>query len=1033
MPTFSNSVREEVIDVTLSTLNLAQDIRDWKVSLTPSLSDHRFILFKTDGEIPDKYARNPRHTRWESFRADIDSKLGAVPYRLGRGSDIEAAVESLSRDLTAAYEENCPLRKVQGKGKATFWTKDLEDRKRAVHKLLSRVKHRRGSPLWEEYKKALQEYKKEIRRASRESWRHFCQSINDIPATARIHRVLCKDTKARLGSLHDPSGGNTTSEEDTLRLLMDTHFPGSTVARSITECMQLRRPSREDWRTAREIVTFERTVWAVDSFAPYKSPGLDGVFPAMLQQGRISVVPYLLNVFRACVATGFTPRSWRQAKVVFIPKPGRDRYTGPKDFRPITLSSFVLKTLERIVDRYLRDGPLERCVIHANQFAYQAGKSTDLALHNLVGRLEKTLDQREVALVAFLDIEGAFNCTTTDSIRQALVRHGVGSILIDWVLSTLEGRVTTAMLNNVSCSVNVARGCPQGGVLSPLLWCIVVNELLVRLNSMGVYVQAYADDVSIVVRGRFCRTVSEIMQGALRSVESWCREVDLSVNAEKTELILFTRRRRLDGLVMPTFFGTRLVLSQSVKYLGIILDCKLNWREHVEHKVSKARNSMWACRRVVGVRWGLKPKVVYWLYTTIVRPSLLYGSLVWWPCIRTESTKAKLNKIQRLACISITSAVRTTPLSAMEALLDLPPLDLVIRGEARVVAHRLWSQGSWAFLNPVKGHTAILVELDREDPVLLSRGDRITPKYRFNRKFIVEYPTREEWDAGSRGLSEVSGQVWYTDGSVTEEGSGAGVSGPRTRLSLPLGEYTTIFQAEIFAILACVSHILEEGGPRRRITILSDSQAAMKALSACKITSSLVLQCREALDCLAARHPVSLIWVPGHAGIRGNETADTLAKTGSASKLVGPEPALGVTAHKARRKMETWVARQHSQKWRSISRHLRQARELIEGPSAKDGRFCLSLGRANLRLLVGLLSGHNTLRRHLHVMGVAEDPLCERCGVEEETSAHVLCRCEALSYYRQTILGSITLDPQDVKELGLKAILNFAKRARLVI
>ncbi|CAH2016623.1 unnamed protein product [Acanthoscelides obtectus] len=117
MPTFSNSVREEVIDVTLSTLNLAQDIRDWKVSLTPSLSDHRYILFKTDGEIPDKYARNPRHTRWGSFRADIDSKLGAVPYRLGRGSDIEAAVESLSRDLTAAYEENCPLRKVQGTGR----------------------------------------------------------------------------------------------------------------------------------------------------------------------------------------------------------------------------------------------------------------------------------------------------------------------------------------------------------------------------------------------------------------------------------------------------------------------------------------------------------------------------------------------------------------------------------------------------------------------------------------------------------------------------------------------------------------------------------------------------------------------------------------------------------------------------------------------------------------------------------------------------------------------------------------------------
>ncbi|CAH2002681.1 unnamed protein product [Acanthoscelides obtectus] len=83
------------------------------MTVTPSLSDHRYILFKTDGEIPDKYARNPRHTRWGSFKADIDSKLGAVPYRLCRGSDIEAAVESLSRDLTASYEENYPLRKSQ--------------------------------------------------------------------------------------------------------------------------------------------------------------------------------------------------------------------------------------------------------------------------------------------------------------------------------------------------------------------------------------------------------------------------------------------------------------------------------------------------------------------------------------------------------------------------------------------------------------------------------------------------------------------------------------------------------------------------------------------------------------------------------------------------------------------------------------------------------------------------------------------------------------------------------------------------------
>ena len=93
----------------------------------------------------------------------------------------------------------------------------------------------------------------------------------------------------------------------------------------------------------------------IDSFTPYKSSGMDGMFPALLQEGRGIHIPYLVKIFRTCLATGYVPAMWRQVKVVFIPKPGRSSYSGPKDFRPISLTSFLLKTMERLVDRFLRD------------------------------------------------------------------------------------------------------------------------------------------------------------------------------------------------------------------------------------------------------------------------------------------------------------------------------------------------------------------------------------------------------------------------------------------------------------------------------------------------------------------------------------------------------------------------------------------------------------------------------------------------------------------------------------------------------
>jgi len=93
------------------------------------------------------------------------------------------------------------------------------------------------------------------------------------------------------------------------------------------------------------------------------------------------------------------------------------------------------------------------------------------------------------------------------------------------------------------------RGFPQGGVLSALMWILVADGLLYSCNSIRYFVQGFADDFSALVIGKDLRTVCEVMQAALNRVQRWCEDHGLSVNPDKTEMVLFTRKGTLPGLI----------------------------------------------------------------------------------------------------------------------------------------------------------------------------------------------------------------------------------------------------------------------------------------------------------------------------------------------------------------------------------------------------------------------------------------------------------------------------------------------------
>jgi hypothetical protein len=100
----------------------------------------------------------------------------------------------------------------------------------------------------------------------------------------------------------------------------------------------------------------------------------------------------------------------------------------------------------------------------------------------------------------------------------------------------------------------------------------VVDDFIVRLSGSGIYIPGYADDICFLVVRKFPNTVSGLVHWALLTIETWCSEVGLLVNPDKTELVAFTRKRKLPGFFEPHFFGVTLSLTRSVKYLRVILD-----------------------------------------------------------------------------------------------------------------------------------------------------------------------------------------------------------------------------------------------------------------------------------------------------------------------------------------------------------------------------------------------------------------------------------------------------------------------------
>ncbi|GJQ85720.1 hypothetical protein Trydic_g13409 [Trypoxylus dichotomus] len=229
---------------------------------------------------------------------------------------------------------------------------------------------------------------------------------------------------------------------------------------------------------------------------------------------------------------------------------------------------------------------MKEATLHQSQHAYRADRSTETALLELTGTIQKTLNEGETTC-ALLDVSGVVDNTSLERKRTAELTAGE---------QTMKIRST--------------RGTPQGGVCSLLMWSLVVDEQLNRLTAFGVHCIGYADDIAIIAKGKFEGIICELIQMSLRITSVWSYTVGLSINSPKTATVTFTRKRKISNMKDIRLDGTLVECISKVKYLGITLDKKLLRNRHITLTTNKVTRALMICRNLADKTLGCNPNIL---------------------------------------------------------------------------------------------------------------------------------------------------------------------------------------------------------------------------------------------------------------------------------------------------------------------------------------------------------------------------------------------------------------------------------------
>lgn len=294
---------------------------------------------------------------------------------------------------------------------------------------------------------------------------------------------------------------------------------------------------------------------------------------------NVNICEPLSIIFNKCIAQGKWPEHFKKAEVIPIFKAGEKSKTN--NYRPISLISNLAKIFERMIHNRFTEFFNEFNIISNNQFGFRKGTGCDNALASITEFIYNRLDLTKPVIATFLDLAKAFDTVNHEILYDKLYRLGIRGLALDLIKSYLKNRIQVVNVNgNISSCEYLNIGVPQGSILGPLLFLIYINDLLDSIPNC--IIVSYADDTVILCSEDDWNETAIVMNLSLEQVFQWLVNNQLTINVQKTVYITFANSIS----TLPD--NIQIIINDSVlqnvthtKYLGVIIDRHLRWREHI--------------------------------------------------------------------------------------------------------------------------------------------------------------------------------------------------------------------------------------------------------------------------------------------------------------------------------------------------------------------------------------------------------------------------------------------------------------------
>ena len=1016
------------IDLTICSPELAT-LLHWTPHSDPHGSDHFPLIISSDQEQPPV----PRPPRWNLSKANWSqfNKILKLPNHFNSPNE---SCQEITDNLLQAARQSIPIKQPSTHKSAHWWTPECTQARKTQQRAYTQyTNHRGNTSMWRAYKQAQAQFRYQLKKAKKQSWQTFVSSLTTQTTSHEIwdklRRLRNKPTNRKI-VLRTPEGTIISNPQHVSEALADQFAekcsgnisnPRFTAHKATAENQNIEfLDDNSPWYNS-PFTELEINLALGSSTS--RSPGPDNIPYDFLKHLARPHLHQLLQFYNYLYCHGY-PTQWKEGNTVPICKPNKNPSLA-SSYRPITLLSCLEKLLGKMVTRRLRCCLEERQYLSRYQSGFRQGHSTLDGVTRLDHSARSAIQMGEYCVAVCLDISSAFDSVWHHGLLSKLEKLGISGNMAKYIGSFLSGRkIRVTHATAKSTPRHLHSGVPQGSVISPTLFTIMINDIFDQVPP-NIQTSLYADDGAMWTSSSSLPEALQLMQTALDSVSSWSDHWGLSLAPTKTSVLIMSLRptRSPDPLLLN---NVALPFVTTARFLGVTFDTRLTWRPHIISIRDRCRRDLQLLRAVTGITWGSDLATLRRIYCSLILPKIDYACYLYANASLTNL--ALLDRIQFAAARIILGALRCTPVTSLEVETDLLPLSyrrsqlLTQYGcrTATVPNHPISTLvTNYASVHHIltRRYTISAIGLLHECLESLPDTAKHSPSIPIAfRSSVCLTPVRTtltvlskknnlnsaQWRAAFHNLCEVkypSRTGVFTDGSSSAGAAGCAAWSSSFSLHCRLPSSTSVLTTELYAIYSAIKFISTKPGS---YVIFSDSLSALHSIQSVPPSNHyLVYWIRNALSQLSPS-TVFIEWVPSHVGIPGNEQADALARSSLSLNTINQIPP---SISEQRRCIRGHFRRRWQRDWENSLQSAYSRLKPTLGPTLHS-----QLPRKHQVALTRLRLGVTRLS-HEHLFNHEPTPQCIPCQTAI-THSHVILHCTKYTDARLTLITTCRTNNQ---------------------